>query len=156
MRSSDPTHNATAIRSNLRKLPVLVWAFDAAGFVPLDNWEQLGPADRQELHLHVHSEYSLLDGAAQLEKITELVASGEEEGAEIYQPPCRLPEKGYWFVPTVFTNVARMSVSSRPQVESTPGRGGTTTVGMSSSSASRQACSGPAPPKASKTKSRGS
>ena len=43
----------------------------------------------------------------QLEKIQELVASGEEEGAEIYQPPCRLPEKGYWFVPTVFTNVAQ-------------------------------------------------
>ena len=32
---------------------------------------------------------------------------GEEEGAEIYQPPCRLPEKGYWFAPTVFTNVAQ-------------------------------------------------
>src|SRR5262249_28742297 len=30
-----------------------------------------------------------------------------QEGAEIYQPPCRLPEKGYWFVPTVFTNVAQ-------------------------------------------------
>ena len=30
-----------------------------------------------------------------------------EEGAEIYQPPCRLPEKGWWFVPTVFTNVAQ-------------------------------------------------
>ena len=33
--------------------------------------------------------------------------SGREEGAEIYQPPCRLPEKGYWFAPTVFTNVAQ-------------------------------------------------
>ena len=43
----------------------------------------------------------------QLEKIQELVAAGEEEGAEIYQPPCRLPEKGYWFAPTVFTNVAQ-------------------------------------------------
>ena len=32
---------------------------------------------------------------------------GEEEGAEIYQPPCRLPEKGWWFPPTVFTNVAQ-------------------------------------------------
>jgi len=31
----------------------------------------------------------------------------EAEGAEIYQPPCRLPEKGYWFVPTVFTSVAQ-------------------------------------------------
>ena len=43
----------------------------------------------------------------QLEKIRELVAAGDEEGAEIYQPPCVLPEKGYWFAPTVFTNVAQ-------------------------------------------------
>ena len=43
----------------------------------------------------------------QLEKIRELVAAGEEEGAAIYQPPCRLPEKGYWFAPTVFTDVAQ-------------------------------------------------
>src|SRR5437899_1295473 len=43
----------------------------------------------------------------QLEMIEELVAAGREEGAEIYQPPCRLPEKGYWFVPTVFTSVAQ-------------------------------------------------
>jgi aldehyde dehydrogenase (NAD+) len=43
----------------------------------------------------------------QLEKIEELVAAGKEEGAEIYQPPCTLPEKGYWFAPTVFTNVAQ-------------------------------------------------
>ena len=33
--------------------------------------------------------------------------AGKEEGAEIYQPPCQLPEKGYWFAPTVFTNVAQ-------------------------------------------------
>ena len=42
-----------------------------------------------------------------------------------------------------------------PDVESTPGRGGTTTVGISSSSARRQACSGPAPPKATRAKRRG-
>src|SRR5437762_738277 len=38
---------------------------------------------------------------------TEVGKAGQDEGAEIYQPPCRLPEKGYWFVPTVFTNVAQ-------------------------------------------------
>src|SRR5438067_5102109 len=38
------------------------------------------------------------------ERAQELVASGRDEGADIYQPPCRLPEKGYWFAPTVFTN----------------------------------------------------
>ena len=58
--------------------------------------------------------------------------------------------------PTVRTNVARMSVSSSPQVESTPGYGGITTRGMSSSSARRQAWSGPAPPKATSANRRGS
>jgi len=57
--------------------------------------------------LDKNTDVGAINSAQQLEKIKELVASGEEEGAEIYQPPCRLPEKGYWFVPTVFTNVAQ-------------------------------------------------
>jgi aldehyde dehydrogenase (NAD+) len=57
--------------------------------------------------LDKNTDVGAINSQAQLEKIQELVASGEEEGAEIYQPPCRLPEKGYWFVPTVFTNVAQ-------------------------------------------------
>src|SRR6185503_18447675 len=48
-----------------------------------------------------------INSAAQLQKIEELVAAGEQEGAEIYQPPCHLPEQGYWFAPTVFTGVAQ-------------------------------------------------
>ncbi|HET8892480.1 MAG TPA: aldehyde dehydrogenase family protein [Gaiellaceae bacterium] len=57
--------------------------------------------------LDKNTDVGAINSAMQLEKIKELVAAGEEEGAEIYQPPCRLPEKGYWFVPTVFTNVAQ-------------------------------------------------
>jgi aldehyde dehydrogenase (NAD+) len=57
--------------------------------------------------LDKNTDVGAINSRQQLEKITELVKSGEEEGAEIYQPPCRLPEKGYWFVPTVFTNVAQ-------------------------------------------------
>jgi acyl-CoA reductase-like NAD-dependent aldehyde dehydrogenase len=57
--------------------------------------------------LDKNTDVGAINSAAQLEKIRELVASGEEEGAEIYQPPCVLPEKGYWFAPTVFTNVAQ-------------------------------------------------
>ncbi|MEP6910317.1 MAG: aldehyde dehydrogenase family protein [Actinomycetota bacterium] len=57
--------------------------------------------------LDKNTDVGAINSQAQLEKIQELVASGEEEGAEIYQPPCRLPEKGYWFVPTVFTDVAQ-------------------------------------------------
>jgi len=57
--------------------------------------------------LDKNTDVGAINSKQQLEKIEELVATGEEEGAEIYQPPCRLPEKGYWFVPTVFTNVAQ-------------------------------------------------
>jgi aldehyde dehydrogenase (NAD+) len=57
--------------------------------------------------LDKNTDVGAINSRQQLEKITELVKSGEEEGAEIYQPPCRLPEKGYWFVPTVFTDVAQ-------------------------------------------------
>jgi aldehyde dehydrogenase (NAD+) len=57
--------------------------------------------------LDKNTDVGAINSKQQLEKIEDLVASGREEGADIYQPPCRLPEKGYWFVPTVFTNVAQ-------------------------------------------------
>jgi aldehyde dehydrogenase (NAD+) len=57
--------------------------------------------------LDKNTDVGAINSKAQLDRITELVASGEAEGAEIFQPECRLPERGYWFVPTLFTNVAQ-------------------------------------------------
>jgi aldehyde dehydrogenase (NAD+) len=57
--------------------------------------------------LDKNTDVGAINSKQQLDKIEELVEAGREEGAEIYQPPCRLPERGYWFVPTVFTNVAQ-------------------------------------------------
>ena len=57
--------------------------------------------------LDKNTDVGAINSKAQLDKIRELVASGEEEGAEIFQPVCELPERGYWFVPTLFTNVAQ-------------------------------------------------
>lgn len=57
--------------------------------------------------LDKNTDVGAINSRQQLEKIQELVESGKEEGADIYQPPCRLPEKGYWFAPTVFTDVAQ-------------------------------------------------
>jgi aldehyde dehydrogenase (NAD+) len=57
--------------------------------------------------LDKNTDVGAINSKMQLDKIVELVEAGKAEGAEIYQPPCRLPEKGYWFVPTVFTNVAQ-------------------------------------------------
>jgi aldehyde dehydrogenase (NAD+) len=57
--------------------------------------------------LDKNTDVGAINSAAQLQRIEELVAAGEQEGAEIYQPPCRLPERGYWFAPTVFTGVSQ-------------------------------------------------
>jgi aldehyde dehydrogenase (NAD+) len=57
--------------------------------------------------LDKNTDIGAINSKAQLEKIRELVASGVEEGGELYQPPCVLPERGYWFAPTMFTNVAQ-------------------------------------------------
>jgi aldehyde dehydrogenase (NAD+) len=57
--------------------------------------------------LDKNTDVGAINSRAQLERIKELVASGEEEGAEMYQPPCELPERGFWFAPTLFTNVAQ-------------------------------------------------
>jgi aldehyde dehydrogenase (NAD+) len=57
--------------------------------------------------LDKNTDVGAINSRMQLDRIKELVASGEEEGAEIYQPACVLPERGYWFVPTLFTNVAQ-------------------------------------------------
>jgi aldehyde dehydrogenase (NAD+) len=57
--------------------------------------------------LDKNTDVGAINSRMQLERIEELVESGKEEGAEIYQTPCRLPEQGYWFAPTVFTNVAQ-------------------------------------------------
>jgi aldehyde dehydrogenase (NAD+) len=57
--------------------------------------------------LDKNTDVGAINSKMQLDKIEELVQAGKDEGAEIYQPPCTLPEKGYWFAPTVFTNVAQ-------------------------------------------------
>ncbi len=59
--------------------------------------------------LDKNTDVGAINSRGQLDQITELVESGVAEGAELYQPPCRLPERGYWFAPTVFTNVAQSS-----------------------------------------------
>jgi aldehyde dehydrogenase (NAD+) len=57
--------------------------------------------------LDKNTDVGAINSKAQLEKITELVASGVAEGADLYQPACDLPERGYFFRPTLFTNVAQ-------------------------------------------------
>jgi aldehyde dehydrogenase (NAD+) len=57
--------------------------------------------------LDKNTDVGAINSRAQLEKIQELVASGEADGADAWQPPCELPARGFWFRPTVFTRVAQ-------------------------------------------------
>jgi len=54
-----------------------------------------------------NTDVGAINSRAQLDKITELVDSGLDEGAEMFQPDCVLPERGFFFKPTLFTNVAQ-------------------------------------------------
>src|SRR4029078_9027886 len=47
-----------------------------------------------------------INSAAQLDRIEALVAEGEREGATRRTVACPLPERGHWFAPTMFTDVA--------------------------------------------------
>jgi aldehyde dehydrogenase (NAD+) len=56
--------------------------------------------------LDKNTDLGAINNPAQLDKIRELAAAGEAEGAIRWSPSCTLPSKGYWFAPTVFTNVS--------------------------------------------------
>lgn len=66
--------------------------------------------------LDKNTDVGAINNRDQLEKIRELVRSGLEEGAEIYQPPCELPERGFWFPPTLFTNVSMSHRIAREEI----------------------------------------
>ena len=57
--------------------------------------------------LDKNTDVGAINSRAQLDRITELVDVGVAEGAEMYQPPCALPDRGYWFAPTLFMGVSQ-------------------------------------------------
>jgi aldehyde dehydrogenase (NAD+) len=66
--------------------------------------------------LDKNTDVGAINNRAQLEKIQELVQSGIDEGAEIFQPDCVLPERGFWFRPTLFTNVSQSHRIAREEI----------------------------------------
>ena len=55
--------------------------------------------------LDKNTDIGAINNKPQLEKIRALVQSGADEGAEVVQPVCKLPERGYWYPPTFLTGV---------------------------------------------------
>jgi aldehyde dehydrogenase (NAD+) len=66
--------------------------------------------------LDKNTDVGAINSRQQLDRIEELVESGIEEGAEIYQPECALPERGFWFRPTLFTGVSQSHRIAREEI----------------------------------------
>ncbi len=66
--------------------------------------------------LDKNTDLGAINSAEQLARIKELTAAGVAEGAEMYQPDCSLPERGYWFAPTVFTEVSQSHRIAREEI----------------------------------------
>ncbi len=66
--------------------------------------------------LDKNTDIGAINSAAQLQRIRDLVAAGEAEGAELYQPACRLPDKGYYFRPTLFSGVTMSHRIAREEI----------------------------------------
>jgi len=66
--------------------------------------------------LDKNTDIGAINSAAQLARITDLSAIGAEEGAERWSPPCDLPERGFWFAPTIFTGVTQAHRIAREEI----------------------------------------
>ncbi len=63
-----------------------------------------------------NTDVGAINSAVQLERIRELSHWGEREGATRYTSSCVLPEKGYWFAPTVFSDVSQSHRIAREEI----------------------------------------
>jgi aldehyde dehydrogenase (NAD+) len=66
--------------------------------------------------LDKNTDVGAINSKPQLEKIRELVQSGVEEGAELVQTRCSLPERGYWFPPSFLTGVTASHRVAREEI----------------------------------------
>jgi aldehyde dehydrogenase (NAD+) len=66
--------------------------------------------------LDKNTDIGAINSAAQLARIRELSEVGEQEGAERWSPPCELPDRGFWFPPTVFTGVSQAHRIAREEI----------------------------------------
>jgi len=66
--------------------------------------------------LDKNTDVGAINSAAQLERITALVAAGSAEGAQRWSVACALPDRGYWFAPTLFTGVSQSHRIAREEI----------------------------------------
>ncbi len=66
--------------------------------------------------LDKNTDVGAINSRAQLDRIVDLAAAGDAEGAQRWTSPCPLPEKGLFFPPTVFSGVEQTMRVAREEI----------------------------------------
>jgi acyl-CoA reductase-like NAD-dependent aldehyde dehydrogenase len=66
--------------------------------------------------LDKNTDVGAINSSEQLSRIRDLSQVGEAEGAERWSPPCELPDRGFWFAPTIFTGVTQAHRIAREEI----------------------------------------
>jgi len=66
--------------------------------------------------LDKNTDLGAINSKEQLDRIHALVKSGVADGAEMHQPACKLPTKGFYFPPTLFSNVSQSHRIAREEI----------------------------------------
>jgi len=66
--------------------------------------------------LDKNTDIGAINSKQQLETIHKYIKIGKQEGAEIFESSCSIPEKGYWCRPTLFTNVAQSNRIAQEEI----------------------------------------
>jgi aldehyde dehydrogenase (NAD+) len=66
--------------------------------------------------LDKNTDVGAINSLEQLTRIRELSEVGEAEGAERWSVACDLPQKGFWFAPTLFTGVSQAHRIAREEI----------------------------------------
>ncbi|MGH3728317.1 MAG: aldehyde dehydrogenase family protein, partial [Micromonosporaceae bacterium] len=84
--------------------------------------ELLGKLKRRMALLRVgdpldkNTDIGAINSSTQLDRIRALSEIGESEGASRWTAPCPLPDRGYWFAPTIFTGVSQAHRIAREEI----------------------------------------
>lgn len=66
--------------------------------------------------LDKNTDVGAINSRAQLDRITAITNTGDAEGASRWSVDCALPEKGFWFAPTLFTDVTEAHRVAREEI----------------------------------------
>ncbi|RIJ77509.1 aldehyde dehydrogenase family protein [Nakamurella silvestris] len=63
-----------------------------------------------------NTDIGAINSALQLSRVSALADSGDDEGAERWTAPCAVPDRGFYFPPTVFSNVSPAMRIAREEI----------------------------------------